>query len=606
MLLLLINYIGENMSLKKLIDKRIDHEVSNLEQEFQSLVKEHKDGIGFMFYSLKTILKELSNENIEKGIFDCLYRKERYDFGIDAIYVLIDNDFVDSPNELEEYSKDSKVIFDIYQFKKGTGIDQSSLLKFREGLQKVFIDNDLKIKDNEYLYSYMNNIQELREEIFEKFHSNNIFVRLNICFNGISNNLFKDDLIKEALHKNEELLQEQGYKNTLTKIYGDQELLDKEKETTELTTSLEYKKSFNYITGESNDNKLNGYIAIVNAKVIAELVKSFGNRLFEANIRDYYTNKKDTNNNIYKTAIDEKESKNFWSYNNGLTITCRKVEELPNEKLKLHGLQIVNGCQTSNTLKDTFENGLLKSETFLLVKIIETENEDLIYKITEATNSQTAISIFDLKANEQIHKNIEDYLKEHNIYYERRVNFYKNKKVSPIIDIKKLAQLYLSMILLKPSIARANPKSAIRKEYSNIFPKIENVPEVIAYDLYLVPAMLMNSLEKLISKVRRKKDEKYSTYKIALMANGKFHISCFILSEILKNDYNKKGIIRNTDKIINVLKDENKLLNIFDNALEQFEKLSKKELGSKIEAISAGLRKNDIDEAINKYIQRNK
>lgn len=94
------------------------------------------------------------------------------------------------------------------------------------------------------------------------------------------------------------------------------------------------------------------------------------------------------------------------------------------------------------------ENELLKEDTFLLVKIIETENDDLIYKITEATNSQTAITIFNLKANEQIHKNIEAYLKEHNIYYERRINFYRNKRVSPIIDIKKLAQLYLSMILI--------------------------------------------------------------------------------------------------------------------------------------------------------------
>lgn len=594
------------MSLKKLIDKRIANEVNHLDKDLETLPTDSKEGIGFMLYSLKTILKELSDENIEKGIFDSLYRKEKYDFGIDAVYVLVDNDFIDSPDELEEYSSDSKVIFDFFQFKKGTGIDQASLLKFREGLEKVFIKNNFKIEDNEYLYSYMSNIQELKDEIFEKFHSRNIFVRLNICFNGISSNLLRDTIISEALDKNEELLKNNGYKNIITKIYGDQELLDKEKETSELTTSLEYKKSFNYITGENNENKLNGYIAIVNAKVIADLVKSYGNRLFEANIRDYYTNKKDTNNKIYETAIDEKESKNFWSYNNGLTITCRKVEELPNEKLKLHGLQIVNGCQTSNTLKDSLENGLLKNETFLLVKIIETENDDLIYKITEATNSQTAISIFDLKANEQIHKNIEDYLKEHNIYYERRVNFYKNKKVSPIIDIKKLAQVYLAMILIKPSSARANPKSTIRKEYSNIFPKIENSSNIILYDLYLIPAILMNSLEKLINKVRRKKDEKYTPYKLALMANGKFHISCFILSEILKGDYNLKGIIKNTDKMIKIFNDESQLLSIFDNSLEQFEKLAKKEMGFKVESIPTGLRKSDIDEAIRKYINKNK
>ena len=140
--------------------------------------------------------------------------------------------------------------------------------------------------------------------------------------------------------------------------------------------------------------------------------------------------------------LGQEESNHFWSYNNGLTITCRKVDELPNEKLKLSGIQIVNGCQTSNTIYEAFKNETLKNDTFLLVKIIETENSDLIYKITEATNSQTAITMYNLKANETVHKNIETYLKEHAIYYERRVNFYKNKKVHPIIDIKKLFRVW--------------------------------------------------------------------------------------------------------------------------------------------------------------------
>ena len=112
------------MSLKKLIDKRIANEVNHLDKDLETLPTDSKEGIGFMLYSLKTILKELSDENIEKGIFDSLYRKEKYDFGIDAVYVLVDNDFIDSPDELEEYSSDSKVIFDFFQFKKGTGIDK--------------------------------------------------------------------------------------------------------------------------------------------------------------------------------------------------------------------------------------------------------------------------------------------------------------------------------------------------------------------------------------------------------------------------------------------------------------------------------------------------
>lgn len=590
------------MSLKNIIEKRVNKEISELDSDFNGLDISAKSGIAFMLYSLKTILKDSSIEDIEKGIVDSLYRKEKYDFGIDAVYLLANGEIVDSPEEIETLSSDTKFIFDFYQFKKGTGIDQASLLKFKDGLEKVFVNNKCSISDNEYMYNYFKNLSEMSDGIYENFHSSNILIRLNICFSGVSENLRKEPIIDHALNSIESMLKDNSYKNVKTIVFGDQELLDSEKEKSEITSNLEYKKYFNYITGDI-DNKLNGFIAMVNASVIAKLVQEHGNRLFEANIRDYYNNR-GVNNKIYDTAISDEESNNFWGYNNGLTITCRKVDELPNEKLKLSGLQIVNGCQTSNTLYEAFKQKTLKNDTFLLVKIIETENSDLIYKITEATNSQTAITMYNLKANEVIHKNIETYFAEHNIYYERRVNFYKNKKVTPIVDIKKLAQLYLSMILFKPSSAKAHPKASINKEYSNIFPNVDDNP-YIKYELYLAPALVMLSLEKLITKIRRKKDGGYNNYQISLMANGKFHLACLLLSDILKSNYNDKGIVKNINLISNKIKDETAFIAHFNNALNNFEKLSKKEFGTKLEAIAPSLRKSSIEESINKFIHKN-
>ncbi|MBK6785203.1 MAG: AIPR family protein [Saprospiraceae bacterium] len=53
---------------------------------------------------------------------------------------------------------------------------------------------------------------------------------------------------------------------------------------------------------------------------------------------------------MLETCADAKESRFFWSYNHGLTMTCSKVEEMPNNRYKLYNLQIVNGCQTSNAI----------------------------------------------------------------------------------------------------------------------------------------------------------------------------------------------------------------------------------------------------------------
>lgn len=281
------------MSLKNIIEKRVNKEIEELESDFKKLNETDKNGIAFMLYSLKTILKDSSIEDIEKGIVDSLYRKEKYDFGIDAIYLLANNEIIDSPDEIEHYPKETRFIFDLYQFKKGTGIDQASLLKFKEGIEKVFINNNCSLSDNEYMHNYFSNIVEIRNSIYDKFHSSNISVRLNICFSGVSENLRKESIISDAMDSTELILRNNGYKNVITKIFGDQELLDTEKEKSEIITNLQYKKIFNYITGDTN-----GFIAIVNAEVIAKLVKEYGNSLFEANIRDYFNSKGVNNNTI--------------------------------------------------------------------------------------------------------------------------------------------------------------------------------------------------------------------------------------------------------------------------------------------------------------------
>ncbi len=181
----------------------------------------------------------------------------------------------------------------------------------------------------------------------------------------------------------------------------------------------------------------------MNASEIAKLVKNWQTAIFEANIRDYYR-RNDLNKKIIQTSVSEDEAKYFWSFNNGLTITCRKVEELPNDQYRLYGIQIVNGCQTSNALYlaasnserveflkekeknsglnkkeqtelQKIENQILNPDTTVLTKIIETNSGELVYRITETTNSQTPIKTFSLKANEDIQQNIEEYFLNHGI-----------------------------------------------------------------------------------------------------------------------------------------------------------------------------------------------
>lgn len=224
---------------------------------------------------------------------------------------------------------------------------------------------------------------------------------------------------------------------------------------------------------------------------------------------------------------------------------------------------------------DNLINKRLNEEATVLVKIIETGNADLIYRITETTNSQTPIKVFSLKANEDIHKNIEQFFMDYGVYYERRANFFKNQGVSSqkIIDIKKLAQLYFAMIQFKPSQARANPKKVFITYYDDIFPNL-NVKQ-INYKLFLVPVLVHLKIEKHIRSILKYDLLGIDAYKRALLGNGKFHIGCFVLSSILKSNYNDKGIVEQFKSIQSVLDDDDLFSEHFENAVEVLEKLYK-------------------------------
>lgn len=147
------------------------------------------------------------------------------------------------------------------------------------------------------------------------------------------------------------------------------------------------------------------------------------------NVRGYL-GQTNYNKNIYNTI--KNDCKDFFLFNNGITITCLNVTSEPknsNQKylLTLSGIQIVNGGQTLRSIYDYFQNETEFDKlenlrnSFVLVRIFQIDSENgLRNKIAEYTNSQNAISPIDLKSVSQIQIDLENYLKNQNILYARK------------------------------------------------------------------------------------------------------------------------------------------------------------------------------------------
>lgn len=619
------------MSVFTIVDNNVQATIENYPELLSDLNNDIKQGAGFMLYALKTIFKNYDFDDIEKGIVDSSYRKEGHDYGIDAIYITANDTIINSVEEIDEYGEETKFSIHILQFKKGRGIEQSDLLKLKEGINQIFIQDNCDEKKNQYLFDLIQNLKEIRNSLYQNFSSEQIKIQLYIAFAGLKATVDNDDLLQTQIFEINRLLEDNAYLYVQTKIIDSQKLIDLSKQGDEITDVINYQKTFKYITQADQNKKLNGYICIINALEIAKLVEHWQSTIFEANIRDYYR-RNPLNKKIIETSVSATEAKYFWSYNNGLTITCRKVEELPNDQYRLYGIQIVNGCQTSNALYIAYNNYLkkeilldkqkttelsdkekkdleiigdntLNNETTVLIKVIETNDNDLIYRITETTNSQTPIKSFSLKANENIQQHIEQFFIQYNIYYERRVNFYKNQGKKNIISIQKLFQVFTASILFKPSQVRTRPQKMLSEGYDEVFPATDSGVNY-DYNLYLVPIQIDMKVGKIIRSALREKlisDQ----YLINLMAYGRLHLIPLILHSLI-GPYSKTTIVKSLKLIEGALNDDQLFNSHFNNALENLKRITQGIYGTRKESVNAALKKTDLDERIVRFINAKK
>ena len=151
-----------------------------------------------------------------------------------------------------------------------------------------------------------------------------------------------------------------------------------------------------------------------------------GYQLFEKNIREYLGNK-GINKNIYLTLKDKNDRKNFFYYNNGITMICdditstTTVPSKPNSHIgicfKVKNPQIVNGCQTVNSIysalseydEDDIENQFKDSFVMLRVLKIDSSNAtqlQLATDIVKYNNSQNSIDEKTFVANNDLFQRV--------------------------------------------------------------------------------------------------------------------------------------------------------------------------------------------------------
>jgi hypothetical protein len=450
-----------------IIDQRLGSIVENLRQrvaeELGIQEPSRLKSLAFVYLCVKTVL-DLEDDRA----FDCLTEGSG-DFGVDAMHLSA------------EY--EGEFIVSLFQAKYKHNLQANANFP-AEGIESL-------INAIQYLFDPTAQLEHLNPRLLAKVEEARSLirdghipqVRALACNNGLKWNTAAQEAIERA-------------------NFGDQvtwEHLNPE----DLVRLLQASKSVNetlQLNGKAIVEDMNFsrvLVGRISVTEIATLIDRHGERLLERNIRRYLGLQGNRVNEGIRHTLMNNETHHFYFYNNGITLTCDSFayNALQNSdyQVRVENLQIINGGQTCMTIFKTLQDPSLRDKSahniqaYVLLRLYQLpkDNDDLVQKITYATNSQNPVDLRDLHANDRLQKKLELDIEQLGFHYRR-----KRADVSPRssdITAGVAAEAILAVWREKPHQAKFFTREHFGKLYPIIFTDQLNGAQVIlAVHLYRI------------------------------------------------------------------------------------------------------------------------
>jgi hypothetical protein len=163
---------------------------------------------------------------------------------------------------------------------------------------------------------------------------------------------------------------------------------------------------------------------------IATLVNQCGDALFDPNVRGFLgLTRSRVNEGILETLMSEEGRKNFYLFNNGVTMVCNWMEyDTEDEEdlmVTVGGLSVINGGQTCRTIQQAEHRcmvaGQSLGDTSVLVRLyaVPSSESNLGSQIAFCTNSQNAVDLRDLRSGDSIQRSLEEAVARYGYSYHR-------------------------------------------------------------------------------------------------------------------------------------------------------------------------------------------
>lgn len=194
--------------------------------------------------------------------------------------------------------------------------------------------------------------------------------------------------------------------------------------------------------------------------------------IFYDNVRDWQ-DYNTVNEGIRDTVASDLLRPRFALMNNGITIIAKSLRAT-GTRFHVEDYQIVNGCQTSHVLYD--HRNAIDESVMVPVRLIATQDEDVIASIIKATNRQTEVKEEQLLALSDFQKKLEAYFQTFEngkkLYYERRSRQYNSVpgiEKTRIVTLGNLVRAFASIFLQEPHRTARNYGALLDRVGKEIF-----------------------------------------------------------------------------------------------------------------------------------------
>jgi hypothetical protein len=312
-------------------------------------------------------------------------------------------------NSIDAFFEENKTLY-IIQTKYNTAHSWAGITNFATDMERLLTESYRVIGNNPLVYEVAEKIREYTEE------------KKSIELYYITDKIFSDEEKQKINHQIEVFNDSFNIANlSILDISGIKDIFD-------MALDIIPKK----YRGKKAQIILKNFfisnitcVAEVEIKDFAGFVKSNKEYLFYSNIRNYLKNTP-VNKGIVHTFHNKPTD--FWYFNNGITMVCDDFDITKDCFLNMTTPQIVNGCQTANTLlkefiglKDNKRQSNLQGT--ILIKVIKDKNQKKKDQITQYTNRQNAVSGKDFFALDKFQRSLARRFEGLGYFYEIQPKF---------------------------------------------------------------------------------------------------------------------------------------------------------------------------------------